>query len=240
MKAHKNKFFNIASAQRERTSAMSAGLVGSRAKKLVRKKQEVEIKVLEVSKSVFLKKMREIGAKKEYSVLVKVKYFDFEDRRIHGKRDLLRVREFTFLPGRKQKTEVVYKAYKCVKGGCKFFDEFEFVAEGDESFKNICAFFGQLGFVETVYYEKKRTLFKYKDWKFEFDEHPRIPSFFEIEAKNAKKVMEAVRLLKLEKFEKTPESIGQLLKRKYPEISLNGLVWYHSTVRQAHGKRSSG
>lgn len=183
------------------------------------------MKILEVPKNVFFKKMRELGAKKKYSVLMRVKYLDYLDHRIQKKQDLLRIRELTFSSSKKQKTEVVYKIYRGIKRGCKVFDELEFFVEGAKSFAQTCEFLQRLGFIQTLYYEKNRTTFVYRHWKFEFDEHPKIPSLLEIETQDEGEVNRMVKRLGFTAYEKSAETIEQLMKRKYPKIKLNGLVF---------------
>lgn len=189
--------------------------------------KEIELKILELPKRAFLQKMRDIGAKKIHSVLMRVRYFDFPDNRIQKARDLLRVRELSSI-GRagghqNARTEVVYKTYRGIKDGCKHFDECEFEIEGAKGFAAASEFLQHLGFAQTLYYEKKRTLFAHKKWKFEFDEHPKIPPFLEIEAKNARDIHAIIKKLGWREYECTPETIEQVLKRKYPKIRLDGL-----------------
>lgn len=187
--------------------------------------KEIELKILELPKEIFLKKMSEIGAEKIHSVFVRVKYFDFPDGSIHKKHDLLRVREFEYIPDGKRKTEVVYKIFDCVKDKCKVYDEIEFELSGESGFATGCDFLKQLGFVETLHYEKKRTLFAVGKTKFEYDEHPRIPPFLEIEAPNSKEIYVMVKKLGFENYEQSSDSIGKLLERKYPDVKLNGLTF---------------
>lgn len=186
--------------------------------------KEIELKILELPKRIFLKKMREIGAKKIHSVLMRVRYFDFPDRRIQHAKDLLRARELTELGGRKTvRTEVVYKTYRGLKDGCKFFEECEFEVFGTAGFQTASEFLKKLGFVPTIYYKKKRTLFAYGKVKFEYDEHPKIPPFLEIEAKSGRDIHAIIKKLGLDEYECTPETIEQVLRRKYPKIKLDGL-----------------
>lgn len=184
--------------------------------------KEIELKILEVPKKKVFEKLRRLGAKKKYAALVRVRYFDFPDHRIHKRKDLLRVREFTFENGGK-KTEVVYKKYGGIQDGCKVFNETEFIEEGKDAFRKMSEFFLKLGLKQVLSYEKKRALFGYKNFKFEFDEHPKIPAFMEIEASNPGKIKMMVKKLGLQNYELSPETIEQLMKRKYPKVKLNGL-----------------
>lgn len=190
--------------------------------------REIELKILELPKAIFLKKMRELGAKKVHAVHIRIRYFDYPDGRIRAKKDLMRIRELTPLGAGKRgapRTEVVYKIYQGIKGGCKVFDELEFELVGKESFEKAGEFLRRLGLVQKVAYEKKRTLFAYRHWKFEFDEHPKIPSFLEIEAEDAKEVHKIVKRLGLDAYETTPETITEVLARKYPQLKLQDLVF---------------
>src|SRR3989338_9894801 len=92
---------------------------------------EIERKILEIDVASVKRAILKLSPRPEklFEGLVRINYFDFPDHRIHGKRDLLRVREFTE-KGRKPFTELVYKTYKGVKAGCKYFDECEIKLEG--------------------------------------------------------------------------------------------------------------
>lgn len=185
---------------------------------------EIEQKILEVNVTALVLKIKKLKPrpKKIFEGLVKVKYFDFPDGRIRRKKDLLRMR--VFLPsGKPSFTELVYKTYRGVKKGCKYFDELEFVIPGQEEEKKLRELFRQLGLTQTLYYEKRRILYSQGKIKFEIDEHPKIPPFLEIEAPSPAHIKKYVKLLSLEGHEQTAESIGELLKRKYPEIRLNKL-----------------
>lgn len=182
---------------------------------------EIEKKILEVPKQIVLKRLRQLGAKKEYQAFIRIKYFDYPDHRIFKAKDLLRIREF--LIGKKRETELTYKIYRGVRSGCKWFDELEIMIPESGSFDQMSEFFRRLGFVQTLSYEKRRTLFTLKSWKFEFDEHPKIPPLVEIEGRNPKEIDHAVHLLGLQNYEMSGETIEQLMARKYPKIPLNGL-----------------
>jgi len=186
--------------------------------------REVELKILGIDKNKIVKKLHALGAEKLFDGRLGIAYFDFPDGRIRKKGDLLRVREF-MAKGKTPKTEFVYKCRKGVKGGCKIFDETEIELEGGDVFKCLCAMLKKMGLKMPIYYEKKRTLFSYKKWKFEIDEHPKIPVFMEIEGGNPNEVKDAVKLLGLEDYESTCETISELLARQYPKLKLNGLVF---------------
>lgn len=194
---------------------------------------EIERKILDINPRTLIARIKKLRPKprKIFQGLVRIKYFDFPDRRIYRSRDLLRLRQITPTRG-KLYTELVYKIYKCVKNNCKYFDEIEIVTAGADHFEILSKFLECIGLKQTVYYEKKRTLFRWKlksaaitqaPIAFEIDEHPAIPPFLEIEAPSPSHIERCIKLLGLENHETTPESISELLRRKYPRIKLNGL-----------------
>ncbi|MBI2639169.1 class IV adenylate cyclase [Candidatus Peregrinibacteria bacterium] len=186
--------------------------------------KEIERKILEIDKRKLFSRIKTLKPRprKIFEGKVTIRYFDFPDGRIRKKRDLLRLRVIS-PKGAKPFTELVYKTYLGIKKGCKYFDELEFPIPGSQDFERLTKFFAQLGLKKTVEYEKKRTLYAQGKVHFEIDEHPKIPAFLEIEAPSPQHIEKAIRQLGLENHEQTAESIGELLKRKYPKISLNGL-----------------
>lgn len=183
---------------------------------------EIERKILEIDKKKLLAniKKNKPKAKKLFEGLVRIKYFDFSDGRIRKKKDLLRLREFR---GKKKTfTELTYKTFKGIKKGCKFFEEIEMkVPNGN--FDEIGGLLLKVGLKETLYYEKKRTEMDCGNFKVEIDEHPKIPSFAEIEAALPEEISKAINLLGLSDFEQSAETIQELIRRKYPQVELNGL-----------------
>ncbi len=187
---------------------------------------EIERKVLGIDKKKLISSINKLRPKpkKLFEGRVRIRYFDFKDGSIRAKKDLLRVRELRE-KGRPARTELVYKIYKGVKNGCKCFEEIEVEQVGPKWFEKLSDFLTALGFVQTLYYEKKRTHYAYKKVKFEIDEHPRIPAFVEIEAPSPKEIDAVIKLLGLQNNEQTAESISELLVRKYKGIALNGLIF---------------
>lgn len=188
--------------------------------------KEIEKKILGIDKEQLLANIKQLKPvpKKLFEGLVRIKYFDFSDHRIHKKRDLLRLRDFKE-KRKKPYCEFVYKTFKCIKNGCKYYDEMEYKLTYANAFKKSDAFLKELGLIQTVYYEKRRTNFSWGKIKFEIDEHPRIPVFLEIEGPSPAQINKAIKALKLEKNEQTADSISALLKRKYPKIKLNNLTF---------------
>ena len=187
---------------------------------------EIERKILEINPRDMISRIKKLRPKpkKIFEGFVRVKYFDYPDGRIRRKKDLLRLREIT-PKNATPFTELVYKTYKGVKHRCKYFDEMELVLPGVRQFKIVGEFLMRFGLKQTLYYEKKRTQYEYGKIKFEIDEHPRIPAFLEIEAGSPRLIDGIIKRLNLGNHEQTAESIAEFMERKYPKISLNGLVF---------------
>ena len=179
--------------------------------------KEIERKIFDISPKAVKARLLKMGAKIIFNGVMKVKYFDTKKGDIRKKHELLRIRQVG-----DKKVEICFKCNKRVKDGCKIYDECEFNAS---DFEEVARFFEKLGYICTCYYEKKRTEFVLKDIKVEMDEYPRLKPFIEVEASSAKKIDDLVKKLGLEKNEKSSETINEVLKRKYPKISLNNLIF---------------
>ncbi len=197
---------------------------------------EVERKILGIQVPALCVAIEGLSAKgipvrKTFEGLVRINYFDFDDGRIRAKKDLLRVREFVPISGEPY-CEIVFKTYGGVVDGCKVFDECEIgIPEklakmtGDTTAKTFTSFLEKLGLKRVVYYEKKRTHYDCESFKCEIDEHPKVEPFVEIEAQSAAEIDRAVELLGLSGFEQTPETISELLERKYKPLTLADLIF---------------
>lgn len=177
--------------------------------------KEIEIKVLNIAKRSIQARLRKLGAIKIYEGIMKVRYFDFPDRRIQKAHDLLRAREL----GDGQ-VEVVYKS--CRKSH-KNFKQMNEISFGGNNFAAMRLFFKKIGLKETIYYEKKRQSFQFKKIKVEIDEYPNRFCYLEIEAATEKKIEEGIRCLGLDGFERSTETVDEMFERKFGRGSLNGL-----------------
>lgn len=178
--------------------------------------QEIEIKILGIDSQEISKKLVDLRAHKEFSGLIKTKYFD-KDGEIRNKGDLLRVREFEG-----SHTEATYKTNKRIENDYKIYDEFELASP---EFDEACSFFESLGFEASCYFEKRRTVFSLPEAEIVIDEYPQIPPFIEIEAPDPKTIEDLIVKLGLEENEKSSHTINGLLKEKYPDIQLNNLTF---------------
>jgi adenylate cyclase, class 2 len=179
--------------------------------------KEIEKKIFDIDAREISLKLLKLGANMVFKGLVCVKYFDTKKGDFRMKHNVLRVRRM----GEKN-VEICFKSNKRQKDGCKIYDESEFFSD---DFDKVSEFFEKLGYLCTCYYEKKRTEFVLDNMKIEIDEYPRIKPFIEIEAASVKKIEGLVKKLGLEKNESSSETIGEVLRRKYPKISLNNLTF---------------
>jgi adenylate cyclase class 2 len=184
--------------------------------------KEVEVKILEIDPATLEKTLLKLGAKKTFSGLVNVRYFD-KNGEIKKKKDVLRVRQFgADKDGKPEKVEVCYKTNKHVENGYKVCDEYHL---DGRDFDESVGFFENLGFEITCSYEKKRTVFKYKNLEVVIDEYPQIPPFIEIEGEDEVAIEKLIFDLGVAENERSSKSIGGLLKEKYPHVQLDGLTF---------------
>ena len=184
--------------------------------------KEVEVKILEIDPAGLEEGLLKLGAEKTFSGIVKVRYFD-KNGEIKKKKDVLRVRQFGAEKGdQPEKVEVCYKTNKHVENGYKVCDEYHLAGS---DFNESVGFFENLGFEITCSYEKKRTVFKYKNLEVVIDEYPQIPPFMEIEGEDTESIEQLIKDLGVEGKERSTNSIGGLLKEKYPYVQLDGLIF---------------
>ncbi len=179
--------------------------------------KEIERKIFDIDPQEVTRKLLDLGAKKTFSGLVRVRYLDTVDAKIRNRGDLLRVRQFE-----DAHTEVVYKTNKRIEEGCKIYDEYTLKSE---SFEDATELFENLGFAVCCTYEKNRTIFKLKNAEVVIDRYPKMDPFIEIEAGDAKTIDEILNRLGLTENESSYETINELIKRKYSDLDLNNLIF---------------
>lgn len=176
--------------------------------------REIEVKILGIDPVKIFKKLEKLGAKKILDSLLRVRFFDYANFRIRKSGGVLRLREEgcnTFL---------VAKGKKVVKNGLKIADEIEISVD---DFDGVSRFLTMLGFVMTVNQEKKRRSYEYHGAIFDIDEYPGGVTYLEIEAGTVSKVEAAIRLLGLERFERSSETATEFFSRKYPQMNFSNL-----------------
>jgi adenylate cyclase class 2 len=147
--------------------------------------KEIEIKVLEIDKKEVISKLRKVGAKKKLDARLKVRFFDFPDKRLTKKNNAVRLRK------EGKKTKITIKD-KFVQN--KFKQVIEYETEVQD-FEAITQIFNLIGLKIVAEQEKDRISYKYKDITFDIDTYPRIPTLLEIEAENLTKLKEGLRII---------------------------------------------
>lgn len=169
--------------------------------------KELELKFLEVDKGEIVEKLEKIGARLLVDGVLRTVYFDTADRKIMKSNELLRLRTFG------DKLELCWKDNMRIEDGCKVYDEIEtHVSDFDATVKIL----ENLGFVQAISFEKKRTEYMLDDGtKFEIDEFPGVPVMLEIEAFDRARIDELIEEFGLSKYEQTCLTGQEVLKDKY-------------------------
>ena len=134
--------------------------------------KEIELKVLEVDEKEIVEKLIFHKAKKVADVLVREKYYDFEDKRLTINNEILRLRKAG------DKTELSHKKKKHDPNGFLVFEEYQTnVADFDIANTII----ENLGLKPIIDREKRRVTFSYGDLAIEIHKYPSIPAWLELE-----------------------------------------------------------
>jgi len=134
--------------------------------------KEIELKVLEIDVEKIQRKLIKLGAKKVEDCMIRDRIFDFIDRRIEKKGDVLRVRQH------RNKTILTYKAGTGKKSKFKEADEHETCVD---DFDTICNILKHLGIEAWIRIDKRRISYVLNKTKIEIDKYPTIPAYLEIE-----------------------------------------------------------
>lgn len=183
--------------------------------------KESEIKIFGIDSEGLLAKLVKLKARKVFTGLMKVHYFDSPDGRIASSGAALRLREMAG-----KGAELTYKTnrrFGCegpCAGNLKIFDEYE-VPLPDSS--AIFEIFRNLGLRESLYFEKKRHEFKLGGAKICIDIYPKIPPYCEIETSDGRGTDGIIKKLGLAGLETSAETVFEVFKNRYPKIRLNGL-----------------
>lgn len=134
--------------------------------------EEIEIKVLDIDENEIVGKLNLHKAKKVVDVLVHEKYYDFEDKRLTIKNEILRLRKAG------NKVELSHKKQKTDPSGFLVFEEHEVnVADFDIMDRII----KNLGLKPIIDREKRRATFSYGNLTIEIHKYPSIPAWLELE-----------------------------------------------------------
>lgn len=151
--------------------------------------REVEVKILGATRRRLAPRLRELGAKLEWSRVLDARFYDFADRRVGRSRGLLRLRT----DGRT--TTLTCKEYVPSRSA-KVRIEHETEVSDPEACRRILA---ALGFEQTRRITKRRTVYRLDRCTLSFDrhtgEHAFIPEFLEIEGPGSAAVLRVARRL---------------------------------------------
>ncbi len=174
---------------------------------------EIETKILEVGKAELSRVLDTLGAKKIAEARLKVSWFRTKNSNEGDDKWYLRVRTYS-----NEKSEVTWKGESDVLGASRKHKEISFeTAEPDK----MMDLFAELGLEKYAYQEKDRISWIYKDWRFDLDQYPGMPSYLEIEGSSENHIQEAIEILDLKNHEISSEGERTLIQNKYD------LDWYN-------------
>ncbi len=175
--------------------------------------QEIETKILEVDVNKIKEKMLGLGAEKTQDTRLSVDWFKAPEHEEGKYPWFLRIR--TDSGGN---SEVTWKGKREHLGVSSTKKEINLqVADRDACTE----LFREIGLELYGHQEKDRISWKYKNWRFDLDTYPKMPTYLEIEGESEEDIVEAIKLLELEKNVATPKGERDVISQNY------GLDWYN-------------
>ena len=165
--------------------------------------REIELKILNISKIAIIKKLRALGATGLPTALVVEKMFDFPNKSISRRKELLRLR---------QAGNLVELAYKNPAHRNRYFKILEETQTEVQDFAVMEKILQKIGLRCVKHREKKRASFVLGKTKFEIDEYPGVPAYLEIEG-SPREIKKYVRLLGFTMQQTTTLSATSVLKQ---------------------------
>ena len=165
--------------------------------------QEIELKILKIDPLEVDTKLLAMGAKKEPTVFVIDKTFDFHNHALAKKNNALRLRQMG------EKTYITYK------GGVQKGKIANIIEEIETSVGDVVVFeliLKKLGMQCYKHREKKRTSYSLPNIHCEIDEYPGIPPYLEIEGPQ-KDIQNVVEKLGFNLSDTTRASVSKVLKK---------------------------
>ena len=173
--------------------------------------REIEVKILEIDKNKWVKKLEALGAKKTFDDTIEALHFDFPDQRLKKEHKVFRLRK------KGNVVELTLKQ-KINKERMNVAEEYETLVDDFERTRTIIK---QLGMEETDSYTKHRTQYSKGDVHVEIDTYDGIPTFAEIEAQTEAEVEAFVKELGYSMDDVKPWSKRDLF-RHYKKIENEG------------------
>ncbi len=168
---------------------------------------EIETKVLEVNALEIAEKLKNLGAIETQNTRLTVDWYSQEGVTSDAHPWYLRVRKTT-----DGKSEISWKSLPTIVGNTRQSQE---VNLDISSFENGKHFLEAIGLVNYAHQEKDRHSFTFKDWNFDIDTYPNMPTYLEIEGKSVEHIKEAMDLLSLENHESISEGERKLIEQRY-------------------------
>jgi len=169
--------------------------------------REIEVKFLEVNVDGLVRRLFELGAKRQFEGEIEAWYFDHDDSRLSGEKKSLRLR-------RKGDIGELTLKVEAGKGRGKEMDEYEVQFSNYGEMRQILE---RMGLKETRSMAKRRVSYSIGAVHFEFDTIPGIPTFLEIEAQEYGLIEQYASLLGLSMKDAKPWS-GRDVLRHYNKL----------------------
>ena len=167
---------------------------------------ECETKILEVN-PIFIKKiLRELGAEKVLQTRLFVDWFG-EKGESKNPEWFLRIRTDS-----NGNAEATWKAKSKITGKTRKHKEINIQLSNPKAMELLLL---AIGLKKYAHQQKDRTSWNYKNWHFDLDKYPKMPTYLEIEGKNEKHIQQAIKLLSIGDLEQSAEGEKILIERKY-------------------------
>ncbi len=169
---------------------------------------EIETKILGVDREEIRKKLQVLGAKEIQNTRLVVDWYGPKGFTHEGDDPwYLRIRSAS--DGKK---EISWKSLPKITGNTRHSDEINLNVEDAVMVGKL---FENIGLENYAHQEKDRISFILKDWQFDLDQYPGMPTYLEIEGNSHEHVQEAIKLLNLENHESIGEGERILIKKEY-------------------------
>jgi adenylate cyclase, class 2 len=169
---------------------------------------EIETKVLEVNKEEVIKKLVDLGAEKLQDTRLVVDWYG-PTGLTHKGDDPWYLRARTTSNG---KVEVSWKSLAKVVGNTRQSKEINLNVSDAQAAGQLLE---AVGLENYAHQEKDRISFTLKDWNFDVDTYPGMPTYLEIEGTSLEHVHEALEMLDLLSHESISEGERKLISEKY-------------------------
>lgn len=169
--------------------------------------QEIETKILEVDSNDLAQKLKILGATETKNTRLTVDWYSLQTVSDDNHPWYLRIRKTS-----DGKSEITWKSLHEVVGNTRQSKEINLNVSDFEKGKSL---FEAIGLVNYAHQEKDRQSFSLKDWSFDIDTYPNMPTYLEIEGKSVEHIKKAIDMLGLENHESISEGERKLIEGRY-------------------------